>query len=261
MNRCEVIRALIPNAEAAKKPAELIALLPQYKPQQVRDSITLMYHHAEPALLDRVGNKSDGFAYFVCREVQVKECPSEEARRAALVERERLRSRKRRGGGSLEELRARQAAKREAEGRTRIYHHRPPQRTMAEYRALQAAERERKAAQKAEDGRLRAIKRAAEKAAAQQAAAARRIAKDKRARAKRAKAATLSLAKPARTQAQRLLASEPHAPATRLETPKAEPQRAQSIEDWLANGGQIEVLPSIAKPRIQFDDESEHLAA
>jgi len=261
MNRCEVIRALIPNADAAKTPAELIALLPQYTPQQVRDSITLMYHHAEPAVLDRVGNKSDGFAYFVCREVQVKEYPSEEARRAALAERERLRSRKRRGGGSLEELRARQAAKREAEGRTRIYHHRPPQRTMAEYRALQAAERERKAAQKIEDARLRAIKRAAEKAAAQQAAAARRIAKDKRARAKRAKAATLSLAKPARTQAQRLLASEPHAPSARLDGPTIAPVRLMTSEEFRAAGGVIEVIPSTIKPRFVFDDESESLAA
>src|SRR5690606_13834069 len=172
----------------------------------------LMYHHAVPPILDREGNRSDGFAYFVVRSVQIKEYPTDEARREATLRRERIRHRRKRGGGSLEELRARQAAARALKAGTR---HRPPskahQRPMAEYRAEQAEKREQKARARAEAARLRAEKRAAEREAT------RRAVKAKADAAKRERAQ--QRAKRRLTPAQRILAHDPPIPSKRLEAP------------------------------------------
>lgn len=235
MTRCEAIRALIPNAESAMKVADIVAAMPQYKAQAVRESIGEMFN-ADPPILDRVGNKSEGFAYYVVRQVQIKSYPTEEARRAATRERELLRNRRRRGGGSLAELRQRQAEARAAKaalpkqprkGRT----------ALAEFRAAQAAKREQKALEKAERARLRAEKIDAERDAVAKIIAARQERDRRRKAAERARRRL--------SPAQRILA---HAPATvaadkPTQAAPAKP-RYQSVDEFLANGGQIQRIPA-----------------
>lgn len=198
MNRCEAIRDLMQKTGRPMKPGEVIAALPQYSAAQVRDSINLMYHHAVPPILDREGNKSDGFAYFVVRSVQIKAYPTEESARARRRERELIRHRRRRGGGSLAELRARQAEVRRLKGEAK-----------AQARAAQAAERARK--------------REAEREATRLAAEAKR-----REQAKRRAQRRLS-------PAQRVLA---HAPAVvAAERPAPRVQRVETVEEWQARTG------------------------
>lgn len=231
-NRCEEIRALIPDEASALRMREIVAALPQYTRQQIGDSIRLMFNAAKPAILERIGNRSDGFRYFVARNVQIKAYPTKEARREATLVRERIRNRRRPGrtGMSLEQLREKQAAKRAAAGRAKVYRHRPPQRTMAEYRALQAERKAAKLAQQAEDRRKREAKREAERQATIAAIARRKAAE----RAKRRL-----------TLAQRILAHAPAIIAADKPTQAAPAKpRVETVEEWMARTGQtVEVLP------------------
>lgn len=231
MTRCEAIRALIPNSDSAMKVGQIVAALPQYQAKAVRESIGLMFN-ADPPILDRIGNRSEGFAYFAAREVQIKAYPTEEARRAATRERELLRNRRRRGGGSLAELRQRQAEARAAKVKV-PKQPRKGRMALAEFRAMQAAKREQKAREKAERARLRVVKLAAEKAAAAQVIAARR---ERDRRRKAADRARRNL-----TPAQRILAhgSAIVAADKPMQAAPAKP-RVESVEEFLARGGRIQ---------------------
>lgn len=238
MNRCEAIRALIPNAESAMKASQIKAALPQYTSQQIQDALVLMYHHADPPILDRTGNKSEGFAYFVCRDVQIREYPNEEARRAAMLERELLRNRRRRGGGSLAELRQRQAEARAAKA-AQPKSPRKGRTALAEFRAAQAAKREKKTADKAERARLRAEKRAAEQAAVAAIVAARQE------RDRRKKAAERAMRR--LSPAQRVLAHAPAVVAADKPTQAAPVKpRMETVDEWMARTGKRpERIPAV----------------
>ena len=78
MNRSIAIRALIPDADSAKLPRELVAALPQFRAKGIRESLGEMFRQG---IVDRIGNRSDGFRYFTARAVKLKSYESEEARR------------------------------------------------------------------------------------------------------------------------------------------------------------------------------------
>lgn len=79
MNRCAEIRQVIPDAARAKFQREIIAALPHYTPQQIRESVGQMFREG---IVKRTGNRSDGYRYYTCRTTKLKAYETEEARRA-----------------------------------------------------------------------------------------------------------------------------------------------------------------------------------
>lgn len=201
MNNREAIRALIPNADSALKAGAIIKALPHIKPQTIREAMGQMYRDE---VLDRTGNKSDGFAYFVKRAVKLKAYATPEERAAG----------KRRTDADHNRRRVRI--------RTR---------TMDQIREDQAkrqAERDAKLAAK----KLAADKREAERIAQERATAIKRAAN------------AVKRMQRLRTPAQRLLSNAPartHLPRM-TESPKRV-VRVQSVEEWQATGGKIQILP------------------
>lgn len=239
MSMCKAIRDLMPNLESAKSVRNVIDALPQYKAQRIRESIGMMFN-ANPPILNRTGNRSDGFAYYVVRQVQIRAYPTEEARKAATRERELLRNRRRRGGGSLVELRQRQAEARAAKAALPKPPRAPkrPRTPIAEVRAQQQQARERKAAARIENARLRQQQFAAEKKATQEAIEAKRELWRKRKAEQRAKTRL--------SPAQRILAHSPavaRAPRPRTELAPTNGPR-ETVEEWMRRTGkEPEKLP------------------
>ena len=138
------VRALMPDVASAKKPGEVVAALPHAKAQRIRESIGYMFRCG---ILDRIGNRSDGFAYYVKRQPKLtryatpEEAAEAKRQRDARYARERMRNR-----GCM---------------------------PMAEYRALQAQRKAatvaKKEAEKAERRQRLADKRMAEKIATEKA--------------------------------------------------------------------------------------------
>lgn len=206
MNNREAIRAVIPNAESALKAGAIIKALPHIKPQAIREAIGQMYRDK---VLDRTGNKSDGFAYFVCRDVKLKAYATPEERAAGKRRTDADHNRRRvrhRGGMTFEQIRESQAQRRKA--------------------------RIAKNAAKAAAIKLAKAKREAERIAYEQAAAAKRAAR------------AVKRMQRLRTPAQRLLSNAPARPVLSRITEAPKPaKRAETVEEWIAKGNAPQVLP------------------
>lgn len=221
MNSHEQIRALIPEKESAKGPGEIVKrmaeLMPEVKPQRIREAIGEMFR-AE--ILNRVGNRSDGFRYYVTRAVKLKSYATPEERAAAKRATDAASHRRR--YALLKQAMANNPEKKQA--------------ALAKRRQAKAAARE---AQRMHRERLEQERR-------------ERLTQQREAEKQATRAAVQ--AKRAQRKATRVLSPEQrilaHAPAKSvpkktplLEAPPAAPGR-ESVEEWMARTGKKpEVLP------------------
>lgn len=200
MNNYAKIRALIPDADSAKYPHEIRALLPDVKAQQIRSALCEMI---ETRVIDRTGNKSDGYKYFVIRTPKLKAYATPEESREAKRARDRERARKR---------------------GPRIGLRKAGVRPLAEWREEQARQKVETAKRRAEERAAMRQQRVSERAAIV------RVPKP--------------VGRPKRTQAQRLLANEPHQAVRLREAPPVQKVRVESVSEWMARTGQRpQVLP------------------
>ena len=226
MNMREDIRNVMLAHGSPMRQVEVARALPQYDLRKVTFAIHGMFNEG---VLSRV-IREDGFrGYYASRNVKLARYATEEERVAARRERDVIRSRRRRGGGSLEELRARQAEARKTKGSERRL---PPskagRRPLAEYRAEQAANRE----------------------ANREAKHAKHLEAQRRYRARKQQERKPAAPKPSKkpmSVAQRVFTQTPAAmkawPGLTLAPPPAKP-RAETVEEFKARGGQIERVPA-----------------
>lgn len=203
MNNYAKIRALIPDADSAKYPHEIRALLPDVKAQQIRSALCEMI---ETGVIDRTGNKSDGYKYFVIRTPKLKAYATPEESRQAKLARDR--------------------AYAKARG-PRIGTRKAGVRPLAEYREHLARQRGMTEQRRAEENAARreqwATKRTGERAATVQAVASKRA---------------------TRTLAQRLLANEPHESVRLRDSAPVKQVPKETVSEWMARTGQRpQVLP------------------
>lgn len=249
MNRSIQMRAIMPDKVHAKSPRELIAALPQYPAQGIRESIAEMFRRG---IIARIGNKSAGYRYFVARDVKRKAyaTPQERAAGKKLTDAAANRRKKR----PLEEWRAEQAARADAhnspeaqESRRvkRVERQRERRRNLTE--AERRAQQDRANALQRARRRVQAIKHAVECAADKAATAAALEAKRQQRESEKRAAFAQREAKRKLTQPQRIMASSPPARSVRFDKmkPAPVPVRFQSLDDYIANGGQIERIPSV----------------
>lgn len=205
MSKYEQIRALIPNPESAMKVGAIIKALPHIEPQYIRESIGQMYR---PGILDRTGNRSDGYAYFVARDVKLKRYATDEERAAGKRASDAAHNRRRRG-------------------QTREERH------AAWAKAREIRQRHSEAIQ-AERARKRAEKKASERTATTEAQ-----------EAKRKERAAVIRAQALKTKPQRMMSNAPaRARLPHVTLPVKPMQRAETVAEWQMRTGQRpEVLP------------------
>lgn len=222
MNRSIAIRALIPDADSAKLPRELVAALPQFKAKGIRESLGEMFRQG---IVDRIGNRSDGFRYYAARAVKLKAYESDEARREGKRRTDAAANRRKKR--PLAEFRAEQARKREATAARRLVEEEARRRALAEKRAAEKAATDAAVAAKRASTRRARMEAEAERRAQRLLTREQRLLNTAPARSAKAVRATL--------------ASVADVPAAAIKTPKAE-----SVEEWMARTGQRpQVLDSV----------------
>lgn len=223
MNRCEAIRALMNRVGQPLNPSQVIAGLPDYPAKGLREAIGLM---KRAKILDRTGNRSDGYAYFVTRAVKLKRYATDEERKAGKI---------------LTDAAWNLARKRVRPPRLRKPRVRTADETLAKQRALKEAARVLKEQDRAEEQHKRQREAEATRAAT---AAKRRERSERLAKERAAKRSRQS-----RTKAQRLMAHGTAAPvrvkAALPETqPKVRKARSETVEEWMRRTKQEpDVLP------------------
>lgn len=205
MNNRELIRAVIPNAESAKRVGAIVAALPNIKAQAIREAIGQMFRDE---VIDRSGNKSDGFAYFVKRDVKLKRYATDEERKAGKVASDAAHNRRRRMQTQEERKAAWEIGRQER--------------------------RRHSEAIRAERAQSKTHKRELELTAMLEAQSNKR----------KVRAAILR-AKASKTKPQRLLSHTPAKPGLQRITEAPKPkQRVESVSEWILRTGQRpEVLP------------------
>jgi hypothetical protein len=220
VNNRELIRAVIPTADSAKRVGAIIAALPNIKAQMVREAIGQMFRDE---VIDRTGNKSDGFAYFVKRDVKLKRYATDEERKAGKVRTDADHNRRRRTQTQEERLAA--WASMRADKVKQVAQHRAARDYLgALLRATDQAQRANEAAAKHEAERKATLEAQADK--------------------RKVRAAILR-AKASKTKPQRLLSHTPAKPGLQriTEAPKAK-VRVESVAEWMMRTGQRpDVLP------------------
>lgn len=196
------------------RPCEVARALPQHDPFRVSEAIVGgMYRDG---ILSRVVREDGYTGYYASRNVRIKRHKTEEARLEA------------KRATDVAQLAKRAAKRSEAQAWAKYCERRK------EAAKVRAAE---KAAQNAAAKLERAQKRAAEKA---------KRAEERQAenRAKWAKRKAEQRTKKRMTTPQRIF-MHPPAPTKSVTKAAPEPKRAMTVEEFLANGGEIQVLPGI----------------
>lgn len=231
MNMREDIRNVMLAHGSPMRPCEVAKALPQYNLQRVSEAIIGgMYRDG---IVSRVV-REDGFTgYYASRNVKLKKYETEEARREG----------KRITDAAFHKRNsARRKAERAALRPLRMAALNEKRRQLAEARAVEreaaklARAQERKQQRIAERAKL-----AAERSEAQQA--------EKRALLAKRKAE--QRAKKRMTTPQRIF-MQPPAPTKAVTRAAPEPKRAMTVEEFLANGGEIQVLPGIQVKPLSY---------
>ena len=229
MNMREDIRNVMLAHGSPMRPCEVAKALPQYDAQRVSEAIVSgMYGEG---VLSRVVREDGYRGYYASRNVKLKRHESEEARQAA----KRI---------TNAEHNRRLSAKRKAQ--------RAEQQARAQYNARRAEEAKVRAAAKAAANAAAKLERAQQRIAERaQRAAERTEAQQAEKRALWAKRKAEQRAKKRMTTPQRIF-MQPPAPTKTVTKAAPAPKPAMTVEQFLANGGEIEVLPGIQVKPLSY---------
>lgn len=232
MNMREDIRNVMLAHGSPMRPCEVAKALPQYDPIRVSEAMVGgMYRDG---ILSRV-IREDGYrGYYASRNVKLKKYDTEEARRDG----------KRMTDAAFHKRNsARKKAERAALRPLRLAALNEKRRQLAEARAVEreaaklARKLERQQQRIAERAKLAAERQATQDQADKRALWARRKAEQR--------------AKKRMTTPQRIF-MHPPAPANNVTKAAPEPKRAMTVEEFLANGGEIQVLPGIQVKPLSY---------